>query len=313
MNSIAMNSIVRTYRTVLPRAIRGPLWHTRTAVWGSIAGPGPRARRRHRASILSAIGRPFATVAINGVGLRVDLRDEGVGRPIFVDREYEPAETAFLRGSLRPGMTFVDIGANIGYFTTLAAGLVGPGGKVISFEPDPHNFDLLGRNVSANGIGNAEVLDFALGEDAGELLLYRSGSNFGDHRLYGGSEDSRESLKIQVRALDAVLEARGIGRVDLIKMDVQGFEHHVLAGMKKTLERSERLVLLTEFWPHGIEMAGGSPEEFLAFFRGAGYSVGTLDPDGSTRRMGFDRVFERVPTFDPLKPDHSYLNLVFFR
>src|SRR6185312_2755012 len=184
MNSIAMNSIARTYRSVLPRALREPLWHTRTAVWGSIAGPEPRARRRHRARILAAIGRPFATVAINGLRLRVDLRDEGVGRPIFVDREYEPAETAFLRGSLRPGMTFIDIGANIGYFTTLAGGLVGSGGKVISFEPDPHNFDLLGRNTAANGIRNAETLNFALGEGEAEMLLYQSKSNYGDHRLY---------------------------------------------------------------------------------------------------------------------------------
>ncbi len=309
-----MNSLAQTYRAVVPRAVRAPLWHARSAVWGSIAGPSPSDRRRQRAIILAAIGRPLATVFVNGINLRVDLRDEGVGRPIFVDREYEPAETEFLRRTLRPGMTFIDIGSNIGYFATLGSRLVGTDGEVIAFEPDPHNFGLLRENVEANRIYNVEPLNLALGAAESEMLLYRSRFNFGDHRLYGGGgEQAREAVKIKVKALDSVLESRGTGRVDVIKMDVQGFEYHVLEGMRGLFGGSHKPTLLTEFWPHGIEMAGGSPARFLAFFEEAGYSVGMLNPDGTTCRLAFERVFDQVPAFDPLKPDHSFLNLVFYR
>jgi FkbM family methyltransferase len=176
---------------------------------------------------------------------------------------------------LRPGMTVLDVGAHVGYHSLLAAQAVGSTGRVISFEPSPGNFALLTENISLNKLSkiiraeNAAVADYS-----GELDLYLSSYNTGDHRIYSTLSDDdqvfnagahRQSVRVAVLTLDDYLSQHDISRVDMVKIDVQGAEMGVLAGMKKTLLSNPQLLLFTEFWPHGLSRFGVEPQTLLHF------------------------------------------------
>ena len=128
---------------------------------------------RYRAMNLVRRGGPFAArlpAALGGARFACDLRDL-IAREAFLTGLYGAQETALLRAILRPGGTFVDVGANWGYFTLLAAHLVGRGGRIVAFEPDPRLFRLLEANLAANGIRTAEALPVAAADRAGTLSL----------------------------------------------------------------------------------------------------------------------------------------------
>ena len=148
---------------------------------------------------------------------------------------------------VRPGDVALDLGAHIGYYTLSLARLVGPSGKGLAFEPAPSNFALLKRNVELNGYANVELVNAAVSDRPGQLRLYRSADNAGDHRLHVASED-RASVEADVGTADDVFRGRR-GGVDFVKMDVQGGEGAALEGMIDALARSPRVKILMEFWP----------------------------------------------------------------
>jgi len=242
-----------------------------------------------------------------GTRLAVDLRDEGIGWPIFVFQEYEPAETRFITRSLRPGDVFVDIGANVGYFATLASPLVASQGKVIAFEPDPDSCALLRDNLRRNGARNAVACNYALGSEDRAGRLYRSKSNYGDHRVAAGTED-RESVPIAIRRFDTTCAELGLDSVDFIKIDVQGYEPHVFEGMGD-LERLNVRTILMEFWPYGIRYAGGSPEALIERLLSYGFVIHELDDGGEARRVQPAEMLSRVEAMNAARP-LTFANLV---
>jgi FkbM family methyltransferase len=269
-----------------------------------------RSRREMRSEKKVRSGDPTALVKIEGFRLLVDLRDKGIGRPIYFGRRYERAETSFVRRVLKEGMTFVDIGANIGYYTVLAATVVGPRGRVISIEPDPYNYGLLRRNININKLMNVTILNLAAGSSNTELPLYQSHEgNFGDHRLFDKISPPRASVRVPVRVLEEIAPLSELDILDLLKLDVQGYECHVLKGMRRILDRVPRLTILTEYWPLGMEAAGSDPREFLDYFRGKGLDVYHLADDGGERRIRWEEIDALIPD-DPDKPDWRYVNLI---
>ncbi|RMH20528.1 MAG: FkbM family methyltransferase [Acidobacteria bacterium] len=191
-------------------------------------------------------------------------------------RPYEPFTSRLVEDCLRPGQVAVDVGANIGYFTLLLARGVGATGRVYAFEPDPESFALLRRNVAANGYGNVIAAQAAVAEEAGTVRLFRSPDNAGDHRTYDAG-DGRAAIVVEaVRLDDALADA---ARVDFIKMDVQGAEPRALAGMRALLERSPRVVLLSEFWPWGLARGGASAAAYLEQLDALGFSLQLIDDD----------------------------------
>jgi FkbM family methyltransferase len=292
------------YQTVMPNSIRIPLWHLRSHPWPSI--------RWATATSMVAIGKPTARVNVNGVRLQVDLRDTGVGLPLYVDRSYEADESVFIKSALREGMCFVDIGANLGYFTTLASQAVGKGGQVVSIEPDPYNYRLLQGNVHNNCLGNVSLHNLALGASPGTGMLSLSTCNLGDHRLYG-PDNSRQRVPVQIETLDRLLVSLGL-RPNVIKMDVQGFEYYVTQGMRNILEDRRPLVIMTEFWPHGLRESGASPREFFELMELFGFKPSALLPNGNTQDITFEAVEEKLSarkTPDELKD--AWMNLIFHR
>src|SRR5262249_15982394 len=143
------------------------------------------------------------------------------------------AERFLLRRLLRPGLKVVDVGANIGYYALLTARFIGPEGSISCFEPEPDNVGELERNVERNRLGNVRVLPIAAGEADGEVSL---------HPGINGkvAVDGSGSLTVPMRRLDSVLS----GPVNLIKIDVEGYEGHVLAGAERLLAAHRPLLFV---------------------------------------------------------------------
>ena len=187
---------------------------------------------------------------------------------LSIFRSYEPFETSLLSAEIRPGMTIVDVGANIGYYTLLFSKLTGESGRVYAFEPEPQNFALLQENLKRNERTNVIALNRAVSDQSGPSFLYLSSENLGDHQAYS-SDDGRRKVPITMTRLDDSLQ----GPVDLIKMDVQGFEEHALAGMGAVIAGSPRLTIFTEFWPEGLRRAGSDGVDFLRRLRSFGLEI----------------------------------------
>lgn len=239
-------------------------------------------------------GRLDVVDGVNGHRMYLDDRDS---LRLSVNRECEPAETALFRREVKPGDVVLDLGANIGYFTLLFAQRVGPSGAVVAFEPDPDNFALLKRNLAANGYRNVRAERRAVWDATGPLRLFRSEENRGDHRSYE-SPEARPAITIDAVSIDAFL-GQDLPRVDFVKMDIQGAEHHALRGMRALLARSPRVTLLTEVWPRGLRLAGGSAEEYVASLRELGFALYELREDGSTVPADLARLLsEQTPEND---------------
>jgi len=116
-----------------------------------------------------------------------DTHDRMISATLQRDHIWEAYETQLTLRHLQRGDVYVDVGANIGYYTLVAAQRVGVTGKVIAYEPDPDNFALLKANVERNNLSNVTLFPFALHDTGGEGQLFLSGDNFGDHRIYDAS------------------------------------------------------------------------------------------------------------------------------
>lgn len=190
-------------------------------------------------------------------------------------------ERARLSHYIRPGMTIVDVGANVGLYTVLLSRLVGPAGRIVAFEPDPELFAQLQHNCALNECTNVTTHNLALGRRADRLVLHRMIANSGDNHLgEGGSRVFRRDIEIQVVALG---EFTPDLRPDLVKIDVQGWELEVLLGMERLLLASPRTELYFEYWPEGLRRAGSTPEGAVQYLRKLGF---TLCLAGTTRPLG---------------------------
>lgn len=196
--------------------------------------------------------------------------DEFITPTLRHQGRWEPAETAYLSWRLQPGMTFVDVGANVGYFTLLASRRVGTGGRVFAFEPDPDSFALLEQNIARNDCTNVTPFPYALGAHTGWVELHRARRNLGDHRTYPCGED-RPTVRVRQLALDDV--AGMPARLDVVKVDVQGSEEAVLRGMERRLRDSPSVVVTVEFWPHALTRFGSDPDALLAYYRSLGFGI----------------------------------------
>lgn len=186
-----------------------------------------------------------------------------------VERRYEPFKTAMLLRLLAPGMTYVDVGANKGYFALLAAKHLNGTGQVLAFEPEPSNCHCIQQSLQANGYTKVKILEVALSDcnERGSLYL---GEKSGWHTLLPDlPQRGKGTIEVEQRRLDTVLNEFGTGRVDVIKIDVEGAELRVLAGARDALMRNKRLVLLMDLHPY----LGTSPVEVCRFLRDLGFSL----------------------------------------
>lgn len=173
---------------------------------------------------------------------------------------FEPFEVDLFRRAVGPGMTVLDIGANIGYYTLLAGKLVGPTGKVYAFEPDPRVVVHLRANVRANGLSNVAVIAKAASDrsDQRDLHLSRTASYSGLY-AHAAMGPIVGTASVETVAVDDLLLHEA---VDVVKVDVEGEESAVLRGMARALARSNPHLFL-EFNPITLTAAGAQPDAFL--------------------------------------------------
>ncbi len=176
---------------------------------------------------------------------------------------YEKEVVDLIEGFLRPGMTFVDLGANIGYHSILASRLVGPTGKVYAFEPDPYTFEYLAKNCAANQCGNVELVNAAMTDQCGMAPFFSAGwgsfvLSHGAPQLPNSLSGASSPLRVRTTTADAFFAARGWPRIDLIKMDIEGSEGVALEGMADLSSRNPELRIVIEFNPSAMRRAGMS-------------------------------------------------------
>ncbi len=167
-------------------------------------------------------------------------------------------------------MTFVDVGANIGLYTGLA--LSRGAARVLSFEPHRESREILTDTIRLNATPDqsARVFPCAISDRKGSFKLYTNPDNKGDNRLYP-NDLCKEAEDVETDTLDAVCEAQGITKIDFLKIDTQGSEAKAIAGASDILTRSDSVVLMTEFWPYGLEKCGSDPGAYLARSRHWGF------------------------------------------
>lgn len=182
------------------------------------------------------------------------LRAEGI---------WEPYETQLLLALLQPGDVLVDVGANIGYFSLIAAAAVGEQGRVIAFEPHATNFDLLQRNVALNDFASRiECVCAGLSDRAGAGALYVSAENSGDHQIYAGVEQRRSAAIKLLRGADFLRDR--LPRIDVVKIDTQGSEARVVTGLLPLLQQAgDNLRMLVELTPFSLRQAGSSGRQLI--------------------------------------------------
>ncbi|MBO0715686.1 MAG: FkbM family methyltransferase [Acidimicrobiales bacterium] len=214
------------------------------------------------------------TTSVEGLRIVVDRADPAVSLPAAATRRYEPHLVAVLARSCRPGMTAVDVGANIGIHTMALGRLVGPAGRVIAIEPSSENCRLLLSSARENGLTNLEVHPVALDEREGwSYLTGHVGSNAG---LLSASDSlfvEGGGWIVPTRRLDDLV----VGDVGLMKLDVEGAEGRVLRGGTRTIERS-RPVVISEFSCEMLRRVSRmEPVEYLSFFTHRGYRISIID------------------------------------
>ena len=206
------------------------------------------------------------------------LRDTGV---------WEREEADALRSLLAPGMTFVDIGAHVGYMSLVAAGAVGPTGRGIALEPAPGNFELLQANLLRNGASNVVAIPAAAWWTTGPVAFSLDEFNTGDHRAYARA--GSESLEVQGYALDDVIPDELT--VHVVKVDAQGTDHLAIRGMARTLARC-RPTLVVEYWPPGIAELGDDPLAVLGGYRALGFEIAVLGVDQVGPQTSLEHILE---------------------
>ena len=181
------------------------------------------------------------------------------------------AERRFLAQLIEPGMTVLDVGANIGVYTTFLARLVGPSGRVIAFEPEERNVQRL--RAATQRYKQVEVVHAAVSDRSGVLNLYVADDLNVDHRSYAPVE-KRPSIEVRCLALDDFVAQRY--PVHVIKMDIQGAELAALRGARQLLAKNPAPLLLLEYWPYGLRSAGSDPADLIAGLESAGFQLSTL-------------------------------------
>lgn len=231
----------------------------------------------------------------------VETRDMSVAPYLVIDGRWEWAMTQAFIERLRPEMVVVDVGANYGYYTLLAASYVFEKGRVYAFEPNPRTFEILMKNIHVNWLTKAvqaqclAVLDAKKQVELHVLREFQGGTSlFGPDLVPEADPPPEQRAKVEAMRLDEVVTEK----VDLMKIDAEGSEPLVYEGMRGILDRSPRLTIFMEFCPpllrHSVE-----PRDFLNRIRDDGFTLQWFTPWGTLEPFAEDKALE-YPMFNLL-------------
>ena len=202
----------------------------------------------------------------------------------------EPGSLALVQKLLKPGGTFIDVGANVGLFSVAAGRQVGPTGSILSFEPAPETMSALTATMRLNGLSPIVTLhQSAAGRENGTAKL--NVGHICGHSSLLPIDDKRETIDVSVVVLDDIIGDR---QVDLIKIDVEGWELEVLEGLRKTLANNRDASVLLEFGPSHLKRAGSDPLTWVATLQTFEMNIYEINEDDASltplRSQGFENI-----------------------
>jgi FkbM family methyltransferase len=201
-------------------------------------------------------------------------RDDKILSPTLIESgQWQPDVIKLMPRFIRPGMTVVDAGANIGYVSVFASKLVGPAGRVFCVEPDPANVALLRANLWRNGCTNAVILPVAAWSERADLNLTVVPEGGTCTRVSSGP--AHDTL-VPAHRLDELID----GKVDYLKVDCEGTDHLVLRGATGLFRANRRLIATVEFVPDHDLHTGDTPRDVLGTYTELGLKPYMIDADG---------------------------------
>ena len=239
-----------------------------------------RIRPIELAELIKRIWNPKRVIT-EGEGCRFAVDPlTNFGRRLLTDGQYEPDMTAAMIGLLREGDTFIDAGANEGWFSVIAARAVGSSGLAIAIEPQERCWSAIHRNFSINRMLNYRLIPYALGDCEGEIemTLYPSLNNEASSLVSQRRSRHFARQKTQLIRLDSVVNALGIAFVKLLKIDCEGYELNLLRGGESLLAKGIVDHVLVEIHPAQLAALGQREGELTDYLESFGYRTSKAGP-----------------------------------
>jgi FkbM family methyltransferase len=220
--------------------------------------------------------------------IRVSSADQTVSKAVYFNGIFEAAEVAFIREVVGPGMTVVDVGANIGVHTLTLADCVGPSGIVHAFEPTD-TFDRLRENIRLNNFKSRTRLNqCALGAGEGTLRLFRCRPGYEAYTSRGMplscADATGERFDVPLVSLDLYAERAAVGIIDFAKIDVEGSEPEVFHGAARLIGARRIRCVMFEVNETCLGNCGSSAAELMGMVRAMGFDLRLLARDGTLRQ-----------------------------
>lgn len=216
-----------------------------------------RIRPTFLASPLLSLFSERKIIEVEGMRLFIDPTTH-LGRSILSTGSYEPETIRQFRANLKRGLTVLDIGANEGFFSALAAQIIGPKGKIIAVEPQSRLQDVLEINLALNASGNSTIIPHIVAEqnDVGvEINLYPISNTGASSVVAGYRFGNRKELRTTITP-ETILERCHLERVDFVKIDVEGFEPEIARALVPLLERGAIEAILLDYHSHILAARG---------------------------------------------------------
>jgi len=236
---------------------------------------------------------------------------------------WEASTSAIFERVVKEGDIIVDLGANIGYFTLLAAKIVGGKGRVYSFEPEPRNYNYLLKNIELNDYKNVVPVQKAVADKVGKTRLYICPYDSGHHTInqYQGikkykpdvSINEKDFVEVEMITLDDFFGDKDQS-INVIKMDIEGAEMLAFLGMARIIKKNKNLKIFMEFFPLLIREMGSSPEEFIKrILEDYHFSMYIIGGDYSMREYASNKKYLKIDKVDKLmnfcKGEKDHVNL----
>ncbi|WP_426955477.1 FkbM family methyltransferase [Muricoccus radiodurans] len=264
-------------KAIVPPSLRALRWRL----------PWLRATDAYRTAPLRVLGRAARFTAAELGGKEVAFRSPDGLRLVTMPNNFssfalcvagarDPDIWRFVARRVGPGAVFVDAGANVGTYALPAARLVGPSGHVIAFEAHPRTFGFLARNVAANDVPWVTALNRALGEAPGEIEMDFEAANPGETHVRADAAPGG-GARVPMTTLDVAMDELGLGRIDYLKIDVEGFELPVLRGARGIIAASPGIAIQTELQERHAARYGHRIEEIAELLGGLGLRPHALE------------------------------------
>jgi FkbM family methyltransferase len=273
------------------------------------------------------LGNGFLSLASRVIGFRTNEADPLSWRLALITGSHESASRTLFARIVRPGMTVVDIGAHIGYYTTQFSRLVGSSGRVIAFEPHPLNYEILKRNVARRH--NVTLMKNAASDRAETVTLFDDMPDTGgpslrrdDHRAdqvkslssarelapRAAGSQPRGRFEIAAVRVDDALTSLGVDNVDVVKMDIEGAEMGALLGMEGVLRTCAALHIVLELYPAAMKPFNVEPLGLWSWLIEQGFEVSRIADDGNLEALGDEASAREL--IDDLERAGSETNLL---